>query len=75
MGESFHDSCGESEEGEWGEVKWTRTTRTKMRNERYGDKRATILRMPRVVDFANGADIPLAINTNVAKMVAFKAGL
>ena len=38
-------------------------------------KRATVLRVARAVDFANGADIPLAINTNVAKMVAFKAGL
>ena len=38
-------------------------------------KRATILWMPRAVDFANGADIPLEINANVAKMVAFEAGL
>ena len=38
-------------------------------------KRAMILRMPWVVDFANGENIPLAINANVAKMVAFEASL
>ena len=38
-------------------------------------KRATILRMPWAVDFANGANIPLAINANVAKMMAFEASL
>ena len=37
VGESFHDSCGESEEGEWGKVEWTKTTRMKMRNERFDD--------------------------------------
>ena len=38
-------------------------------------KRATILWMPWAVDFANGANIPLAINTNMAKVVAFEASL
>ena len=34
----------------------------------------TVLQMFRAIDFADQADIPLAINTNVAKMVALKAG-
>ena len=34
----------------------------------------TVLQMSRAIDFADRADIPLAINTNVAKMVALKAG-
>ena len=38
-------------------------------------KRAMILRVAWAVDFANGADIPLAINANMAKVVAFKASL
>ena len=38
-------------------------------------ERTTILQMSWAIDFANWADIPLAINTNVAKMVAFKTGL
>ena len=33
-----------------------------------------VLRVSRAIDFANWTDIPLAINTNVAKMVAFEAG-
>ena len=37
-------------------------------------KRATILRMSWTVDFANGTDIPLAIDANVAKMMALEAG-
>ena len=38
-------------------------------------KRATILRVSWAVDFANGANIPLTVNANVAKMVAFEASL
>ena len=38
-------------------------------------KRATILRMPWAVDFANGANIPLAINANMAKVMTFEASL
>ena len=38
-------------------------------------KTATILQVPWAVDFANGANIPLAINADVAKMMAFEAGL
>ena len=38
-------------------------------------ERTTVLRMSQAVDFANRADVPLAINTNVAKMVAFETGL
>ena len=34
-----------------------------------------VLRMSWVVDFAYWADIPLEIDTNVAKMVAFKTSL
>ena len=34
-----------------------------------------ILWMSRAVDFAYQADVPLAINTNVAKMVAFETSL
>ena len=37
-------------------------------------KRATILRVSQAIDFANGANIPLAIDVDVAKMMAFKAG-
>ena len=37
-------------------------------------KRATILRVSRAVDFANGADIPLTVDANVAKMMALEAG-
>ena len=33
-----------------------------------------VLRMSWAVDFAYWADVPLAINMNMAKMVAFKAG-
>ena len=33
---------------------------------------ATVLRMSRAVDFAYRADVPLAIDTNMAKMVAFE---
>ena len=33
---------------------------------------AMVLRMSWTVDFAYRADVPLAINTNMAKMVAFK---
>ena len=36
---------------------------------------ATVLRMCRAVDFANRADVPLAIDMNVAKVVAFETGL
>ena len=36
-------------------------------------KRATPLRVAGVVDFANQADVPLAVDMNVAKVVAFKA--
>ena len=36
---------------------------------------ATVLRMSRAVDFAYRADIPLAIDMNVAKMVAFETSL
>ena len=34
-----------------------------------------VLRMSRAVDFAYRADVPLAIDMNVAKMVAFKTSL
>ena len=36
-------------------------------------KRATSLRVARAVDFANRADIPLAVDMNMAKVVAFEA--
>ena len=36
---------------------------------------ATVLQMSRAVDFAYWADVPLEIDTNVAKMVAFKTSL
>ena len=36
---------------------------------------ATILRVSGAVDFTNGANIPLAVNTDVAEVVAFKASL
>ena len=36
---------------------------------------ATVLRMSWAVDFAYRADVPLAIDMNVAKMVAFKTSL
>ena len=36
-------------------------------------QRAAALRVARVVDFAYGADIPLAVDTNMAKVVAFEA--
>ena len=36
---------------------------------------AMVLRMSQAVDFAYQADVPLAINTNVAKMVAFETSL
>ena len=36
---------------------------------------AMVLRMSRAVDFAYRADVPLAIDMNVAKMVAFKTSL
>ena len=35
---------------------------------------AAVLWMSWVIDFADRADVPLALNTNMAKMVAFKAG-
>ena len=38
-------------------------------------KRTTVLWMSWAIDFANWADVPLAMNTNVAKMVAFETGL
>ena len=38
-------------------------------------KRATILRMPWAVDFANGANIPLAVNADMTKVVTFEASL
>ena len=38
-------------------------------------KRATILRVPWAIDVANGANVPLAINANMAKVVAFEASL
>ena len=38
-------------------------------------KRATILRMSWTVDFANGTDIPLAIDANMAKVVALETSL
>ena len=38
-------------------------------------KRATVLRVAWAVDFANGAHIPLAINANMAKVVALEASL
>ena len=34
-----------------------------------------VLQMSQAVDFAHWADVPLAINTNVAKVVAFKTSL
>ena len=37
-------------------------------------KGTAILRVPRAVDFADRANIPLAIDANVAKMMAFEAG-
>ena len=37
-------------------------------------KRTAILRVSRAIDLANGANVPLAINADVAKMMAFKAG-
>ena len=36
---------------------------------------ATVLRMPWAVDFAYWADVPLAIDMNVAKMMAFETSL
>ena len=38
-------------------------------------KRAAILRVSRAIDLANGANIPLAINANMAKVVTFEASL
>ena len=38
-------------------------------------KGATILRVPGAVDFTNGANIPLAVDADVAEVVAFKASL
>ena len=35
----------------------------------------TILQMSRTVDFARWADIPLEVNTNITKMVAFETSL
>ena len=35
-------------------------------------ERTMVLQMSQAIDFANWADVPLAINMNVAKMVAFK---
>ena len=37
VGESFHNSCSESEEGEWGEVKWMKMKRMRMKSEKHGD--------------------------------------
>ena len=34
-----------------------------------------VLRMSWVIDFAGQADVPLAVNMNVSKMVALKTGL
>ena len=36
-------------------------------------KRATPLRVAGAVDFANQADVPLAVDMNMAKVVAFEA--
>ena len=36
-------------------------------------KRTTLLGVARAVDFANRADIPLTVDTNMAQVVAFKA--
>ena len=36
---------------------------------------AAALRVARAVDFANRADVPLAVDTNMAKVVAFKTRL
>ena len=36
-------------------------------------QRATALGVARTVDFANRADVPLAVDTNMAKIMAFKA--
>ena len=38
-------------------------------------KGATILRVSRAVDFTNGANIPLAVNADMAEVVAFKVRL
>ena len=38
-------------------------------------KGATILRVSGTVDFTNGANIPLAIDTDVTEVVAFEASL
>ena len=38
-------------------------------------ERTMVLQMSRAVDLANRADVPLAINTNVAKVVAFRTSL
>ena len=36
-------------------------------------QRATALGVARAVDFANRADVPLAVDTNMAKVMAFEA--
>ena len=36
-------------------------------------QRAAALRVARAVDFAYGADVPLAVDTNVAEVVALEA--
>ena len=38
-------------------------------------KGTTVLRSSRVIDFAYWADVPLAINANMTKMVAFETSL
>ena len=36
-------------------------------------QRATALRVARAVDFTNGADVPLAVDVNMVKVMAFEA--
>ena len=36
-------------------------------------QRAAVLGVARAVDFANRADVPLAVDTNMAKVMAFEA--
>ena len=38
-------------------------------------KGTTVLRVSRAIDFAYWADVPLAINANMTKMVAFETSL
>ena len=37
-------------------------------------KGAAVLWMPRAIDLANWANVPLAVDMNVSKMVALEAG-